>query len=89
MFDLTLFAHDTTVHQSTLHSEQGHHATSASSYLHFHGHALLSSPCVLQWTATIPLSAFVFFYLNTMGNFADANAMINWLSVMCLLNKKV
>lgn len=55
LFGMFLSAHDTTVRQSTLPSEQGHHATSASTYPHFHWHALLSSLLEPHWTETMPL----------------------------------
>lgn len=68
VFDMILSAHDTAVRQSTLPSAQGHHATSASTYLHFHGHALLSSLRVLRRTAdNAPDRTLDFLYLYALS----------------------
>lgn len=59
-------AHDTAVRQSTLPSQRGHHATSASAYLHFHCRVPFSRASLHRDSATLA-DGWPQFYVITNG----------------------
>lgn len=79
--DLLLSAHDSAVRQSTLPSERGHHATSASTYLDFRWHALLSCASLDRDSAS-PVDGESFAPFVLIQDWSDASAAFHCHEVL-------